>query len=295
MYSIIIPVFNEEKNINILVSEIDTEIKKISDKYEIIVVDDGSTDSTPINLDSLRNKFNRLKVFSHKINRSQSAAIHTGVAESNFNNIILMDGDMQNDPKDFKPLIDKYNEGYDFVIGNRVNRKDNFTRTAISKIANFLIRKFTSSKIQDQGCALKIFKKELFEEIDIFGDFHRLFAIRVSEKGYKVAEIATNHRARKYGESKYGLNRIFYVIIDIVYLKFVSNSKHRIIYFFGMISLTFFLISFLLTCIFSFYNLMYGITFNQSPFPLLAIFFLLTGIIIFLIGIIAQLLISSKK
>ena len=176
----------------------------------------------------MKRKKTLFKLILHKKNYSQSHAILSGVNECKFENIIFLDGDLQNDPKDIKKLIDHYIKNkLDMVIGWRKKRKDNFLRTTSSVIANKIVNNFTNSKIHDNGCALKILKKKLLSDINLWGDFHRLIAARLTELGANIQEIEVNHRERKSGKSKYGFSRIFNVLIDIIFIKLFYNNKRK--------------------------------------------------------------------
>ena len=299
-YSIIVPFFNEEGNIISLNEEL---IKVINSKevenrvFEIIYVDDGSTDNTFKNLSSLDNPKNiKTTIIKHRRNIAQSVAILTGKEKASYDNLIFLDGDLQNDPQDIPKLIKKFEEGCDMIVGWRKNRQDPFfAKTLPSVIANFLIRFFTNSKIHDHGCALKVLKKEIFDEIIEWGaDFHRLLAARAADMGFKIVEMPVNHRSRKSGKSKYGFSRIVKVMMDIIYLGFLKN-KRKSLYYFGMFGFASIFCSLIVFCIMIYWKYFVSGSFILTPLPTLAIFFLLTGINFILIGIIAQILIIKNS
>ena len=239
-YTIIVPFYNEEKNISPLNKQLLENLNNLGDEkrsFEIVYVDDGSED----------NSFDELKKFSsnpfetvlikHRVNLSQSAALKTGINHSKYENLIIMDGDLQNDPNDLKKMILEYEKGTDMVIGWRKNRRDNFfSKTFPSVIANFIVRLFSRSKIHDHGCAFKIVNKNAIDELTNWGDFHRLLAARLSNNGYKVSEIEVKHNSRIHGSSNYGFGRILKLIIDLLYLNFFKNYRRKAIYFFGYFS-----------------------------------------------------------
>ena len=300
-YSIIVPLYNEEKNVNPLNQEIIQsiiELKKTKEReFELILVDDGSKDNTFNELRSLNNKTQiPTIVIRHRKNISQSAAILTGIEKSKYENLIFLDGDLQNDPKDLDSLLNKFETNYDMVVGWRKKRKDVFlTRTLPSLIANFIVRFFTTSKIHDHGCALKVLKKEIFDNIiEWGGDFHRLLAARASDMGFKVTEVVVNHRTRKFGKSNYGFSRILKVIMDIIYLGFLKN-KTKSLYYFGVFGFVSIFCSALVFFAMLYYKYAVSGSFILTPLPILVVFFLLTGINFILIGIIAQLIISKNE
>ncbi len=301
-YSIIVPFFNEEENVSILNDEIIKVVtsKEIGDRiFEIIYVDDGSTDNTYNNLISLNNPKNiPTTIIKHRRNIAQSVAILSGKEKANYNNLIFLDGDLQNDPQDIPKIVKKFEEGYDMIVGWRKNRQDPFfAKTLPSVIANFLIRLFTSSKIHDHGCALKVLKKEIFDEIIEWGaDFHRLLAARAADMGFKIFEMPVNHRSRKNGKSKYGFSRIIKVMMDIIYLGFLKN-KRKSLYYFGMFGFASIFCSLIVFLLMIYWKYFVSGSFIRTPLPILSVFFLLTGINFILIGIIAQIIIikNSKK
>jgi glycosyltransferase involved in cell wall biosynthesis len=298
-YSIIVPFYNEGKNISRFNIELIDNIKKISSDdrvFEIIYIDDGSGDKTFDELKKLNNNSISTTIIKHRTNLSQSAAINTGISTSKYENLITMDGDLQNDPDDLSNLINEYEKGIDMIIGWRHNRKDSFlSRSLPSIIANFIVRLLSKSKIHDHGCAFKIFKKNTIDDLTNWGDFHRLLAARLSNNGYEVKEIKVKHNGRIHGSSNYGFGRILKVIIDLFYLKFFKNYKRQSIYFFGLFSF----FSFLLSLIFFIYMIVlkfwYNTSFIQTPLPLLVIFLTMVGLIFLFIGILAQLLINQDN
>ncbi len=292
-FSIIVPFYNEQNNISLFHREIVKAIDKIEKKhkFEIIYVDDGSTDNTKKELLKLKRKKTLFKLILHKKNYSQSHAILSGVNECKFENIIFLDGDLQNDPRDIKKLINHYIKNkLDMVIGWRKKRKDNFLRTTSSIIANKIVNNFTNSKIHDNGCALKILKKKLLSDINLWGDFHRLIAARLTELGANIQEIEVNHRERKSGKSKYGFSRIFNVLIDIIFIKLFYNNKRKPLYVFGNFGLISFVISFCSLTYMIYLKIYLGKSFITTPLPLLTSISFLIGLVFLSIGTITNLL-----
>ena len=298
-YTVIVPFYNEAKNISSFNYELINNLKKIDNgkrNLEIIYVDDGSSDETFNELKKLSiNTFETL-IIRHRTYLSQSAAINTGINQAKYENIVIMDGDLQNDPNDLAKMISEFEKGTDMLIGWRKHRKDNFfLRTLPSTIANFIVRLFSRSKIHDHGCAFKILKKEMIDDFTNWGDFHRLLAARLANNGYQVNEIEVKHNSRIHGRSNYGFGRILKVIIDLLYLKFFKNYKTQSIYFFGLFSF----FSFLLSILFFIYMLIlkyfYATSFIQTPLPLLVIFLIMIGLIFLFIGILAQLIINQDS
>ena len=298
-YTFIIPFYNEDQNVLTLNEEIINNIKKIKDEkrnFEIIYIDDGSSDNTFDKLKKLNTNNIDTTIIRHRINMSQSAALNTGISHSKYENLIILDGDLQNDPNDINKMIDEFEKGGDMVIGWRKNRKDNFfLRSLPSIVANFIVRIFSKSKIHDHGCAFKIVKKNTIDELTNWGDFHRLLAARLANNGYQVKEIVVNHKSRIYGKSNYGFGRILKVLIDLLYLKFFKNYRRHSIYFFGIFSFFSFLFSALSFIYMIILKFVYNTSFIQTPLPLLVIFLLMIGLIFLFIGILAQLILNQNK
>ena len=299
-FSIIIPLYNEEENVKILNNQLLSAIDKINQikksDFEIIYVDDGSQDKTFDELKKLSENKVKTIIIKHKKNSSQSAAILTGINSSEKDNLIFLDGDLQNDPDDLPNFIQEFKKGFDMVVGWRKNRKDNFiTRTFPSILANSLVRLFTKSNLHDHGCAIKVLKKDLIFDDITWGDFHRLFAARVIDGGYKVSEIIVNHREREFGKSKYGLERIFKVLIDLIFLKLFKSKNNSSLYFFGLFGLMSFglaLVSFIIMCYLRFFN---DTSFISTPLPMVSVFFALSGVIFFFISLLTQLVLEQNK
>ena len=298
-YTVIVPFYNEEKNISRFNVQIINNIKKnLTDDriFEIIYVDDGSLDKTFDELKQLNNEDIETSIIKHRTNLSQSAALNTGISHSKYENLIILDGDLQNDPEDLINMLKEYEKGVDMIIGWRKKRKDSFfSKTLPSIIANYIVRLFSKSKIHDHGCAFKIFKKDTIDDLTNWGDFHRLLAARLANNGYNVKEVEVKHNSRIHGSSNYGFSRILKVVIDLFYLKFFKNYKRQSIYFFGIFSF----FSFLLSLVFFIYMVVlkfsYNTSFIQTPLPLLVIFLLMIGLIFLFIGILAQLLINQDN
>ena len=225
MFSVIIPVYNEDENLLQLIHEIKVSLVDI-DNYEIIFINDASTDNSLETLKKIRDS--NIKVLNNKINSGQSFSIHHGIKKSLYNIIITIDGDGQNDPSDIPILLQYYlsSDSIKLVGGIRANRKDNLTKIISSKIANYLRSRLLKDNCTDTGCSLKIFDKQIFLNFPYFDGIHRFLPALFSGYGYKTKFINVNHRTRKYGFSKYGtVNRLFKGIRDIIKVKKILNKK----------------------------------------------------------------------
>ena len=293
-FSIIIPLFNECENINQLNKELIEALTSISKGdyiFEIIYVDDGSTDNTLEILKSLKNKIQTV-IIKNNYNQAQSQSIMNGLEVSNFDNIILLDGDLQNDPKDIIKMIKVYEKKKNiFIHGYRKKRNDPYlTKILPSKIANYLVRKFTNSKILDHGCSLKIFDKRMINLTEFFGDFHRLFAAQIS-KNIEIIEIEVNHRQRLKGKSNYGFERVIRVLIDLIFMNFSKKEKSSF-YTLGTLGIISFFFSFISLIYMFFLKIYENKSLIETPLPILFVFFTLSGFVFFSLNLVLE---SIKK
>lgn len=229
--SVVVPLMNEEENIKYLIEEVDKALKDFD--YELILVDDGSTDNTVEEIKKYMNDKTKLVVLNR--NYGQTSAMAAGIEVAEGDIIVTIDGDLQNDPSDIPMMIEKLNEGYDVVAGIRAKRKDEPVRKFLSKIANKIIRKITGVYISDYGCTLKVFKKDVAKNLQLYGELHRFIPILAKMYGAKITEVPVKHHERKYGKSKYGFNRIFKVISDLMYLVFMQRFGQKPMHFFGTV------------------------------------------------------------
>ena len=231
--SVIIPVFNEEKNITELIKKLTSVLKKLNQSWEIIVINDGSNDKSGQILNSLAQKIKKLKVIHFARNFGQTAAIAAGVKYSQGEIISLIDADLQNDPEDIPLLLNKLQQGYDLVSGWRKSRKDSLLHIIPSIIANKIISLITNTKLHDTGCTLKVYRKSVFSNFNLYGEMHRFLPAIASSYGAKIAEIKVKHHPRKCGKSNYGLSRTLKVLLDLLTVKFFGSFSTKPIYIFG--------------------------------------------------------------
>lgn len=229
--SVVVTVYNEEENIQPLVEQISVALAAIN--YEIIYVDDGSTDHTIKVLQDLQH--DRLKIVEFKKNYGQSLALMAGIDQASGEYIATMDGDLQNDPSDIPMMMQVLEEGdYDMVAGNRANRKDGmFLRKVPSKIANYIIRTAGGVKLKDYGCALRVFRADLAKDLGLYGELHRFIPLMAHLEGGRITQVDVKHHARKFGKSKYGLNRTFKVVSDLLLMLFFKRYLQKPMHLFG--------------------------------------------------------------
>ncbi len=287
--SVVIPVYNEEENIESLYKELKEVLESMGISYEIIFVDDGSTDKSGRILDGIAEKDGSVVVIHFRRNYGQTAAISAGFDYAKGDIIVTMDADLQNDPHDIPKLLEKINEGYDIVSGWRKERKDPYwSRVFPSNIANWIISKITGIYLHDYGCTLKAYKKEIAKEIKLYGELHRFIPALASEIGVKIAEIPVNHRPRYKGESKYGLARVFKVLLDLMVVKFLLSYKSRPIRILGGIGFILFVIGFLPFSYLLLKKIVWGVAIGHRPLLLISVLFILAGIQFISMGLLGE-------
>jgi Glycosyl transferase family 2 len=237
--SVIIPVYNEEENVPLLHERVHQVLEKQDFSYEVIYVDDGSKDSTYARLSEIALSDEHIRVLRFRRNFGQTAAMAAGVEQSTGEILVFMDGDLQNDPTDIPRLLAKIEEGYDVVSGWRKDRQDaRISRKLPSKIANKLIARLTGVKLNDYGCTLKAYRYEVFQHIRLYGEMHRFIPAYAALAGASITEIPVTHHARQFGVSKYGISRVFRVILDLTTVKFLGSFATRPSHAFGMVGLS---------------------------------------------------------
>jgi glycosyltransferase involved in cell wall biosynthesis len=289
--SIVVPLLNEEDNIEILYKELTLVLAGIGLVYEIILVDDGSTDRSLEILTRLQATDSHLVVVSLRKNFGQTAAMTAGFDNATGDLIIAMDADLQNDPADIPVLLEKIHEGYDVVTGWRYDRKDPFlSRRLPSKIANWIISTATGVRIHDYGCTLKAFKHEVIKNIKLYGEMHRFVPAIASAMGISIAEVKVNHRPRRFGQSKYGISRTVRVILDLLTVKFLLSYATRPIHVFGTLGIISGSIGLFIAIVMTFQRQFYGIPLSDRPLLLLAVFLMFVGVQFVTMGLLAEML-----
>ncbi|MBI5604960.1 MAG: glycosyltransferase family 2 protein [Deltaproteobacteria bacterium] len=288
--SVIIPVFNEAKNIPILLKELKEVLEPSEYSYEILCVDDGSLDETFNILKEAVSQWNFLKVVRLRKNFGQTAALSAGFDLAEGDIIITMDGDLQNDPRDIPSLVKKIKEGYDLVSGWREKRQDPFlSRRLPSMIANKIISWVTGVNLHDYGCTLKAFKKDVAKHIRLYGEMHRFIPAIASWIGVTIAEIPVNHRSRKFGRSKYGISRTIRVVLDLITVKFLLTYSTRPIHVFGLWGFFSGLVGLGLAAYLTIQRLFFAIPLANRPILLLAILLIFIGIQFISMGLLGEL------
>jgi len=292
--SIVVPIYNEGDNIPPLYNEINEALAVLPHSFEIIFINDGSTDGSEDLLNELASKDDKCKVIHFRRNFGQTAAIMAGIEYANGDIIVSIDGDLQNDPKDIPKLIEEIDKGYDVCSGWRKVRKDNpLLRKIPSLIANKLISRISGVNLHDYGCTLKAYKKDIIKGVRLYGEMHRFIPIYTSWRGARVNEIPVNHRPRLYGKSKYGLSRIFKIILDLIVVKFMATYINKPIYIFGGFGLVSLLLSMACFALMVYYKYWGGKSYIETPLPQVFVLLVLIGLQSILIGILAELLMRT--
>jgi len=293
--SLIIPFLNEEENIQSLIDAIQRSVEPLGMRYELVFVNDGSTDkSQEIIVKNIRESTQRIKIIELMRNYGQTAAIAAGIDNSDGEIVILLDADMQNDPADIPLLLEKLDEGYDVVSGWRKNRKDNFLlRILPSKIANALISTVTGLKLHDYGCTLKAYRRKYLSKFRLYGEMHRFIPVYAQDSGAKVTEVVVNHHPRTKGKSKYGLDRVLKVILDLFTVKFLMSYSAKPMRFFGGVGLLLMGLSSGVLIFLALRRIILSTSVMNSPFFAVSIIMFIMGFFSLSFGLIAELLIRT--
>ncbi len=290
--SVIVPVYNEKDNLQLLVDAVKQALNSLPYPWELILVDDGSKDSSPQIIEALAQEDpEHIRLIALRRNFGQTAASAAGIDHAEGDIIIPMDADMQNDPADIPMMIEKINEGYDLVSGWRKQREDNFvTRTLPSRMANGLISWVTGVHLHDYGCTLKAYRREVITGFRLYGEMHRFIPVYANSVGAKIIEVPVHHHPRKHGKGKYGLERTFKVLLDLFTVKFLTSYSQKPIYLFGGAGAVLMLVSFLTLLFLFIRRIFFSVSVFSSPLFQMATLIALLGFQAVLMGLIAELL-----
>jgi glycosyltransferase involved in cell wall biosynthesis len=292
--SLFLPVFNEEPNLSPLHAKIQAALKTLGKRAEVIYVDDGSTDKSLEILRKIAAADERVRVVSFRRNYGQTAAMSAGIDAATGEILIPMDADLQNDPADIVRLLEKLDEGYDVVSGWRKNRRDKlFTRKIPSWLANNLISKIGGVALHDYGCSLKAYRRDVLQDVRLYGEMHRFIPIYAAWAGARVSEIPVEHHARTAGKSKYGLSRTVKVVLDLMTIKFMASYQTKPIYVFGTFGLIAFALSMIAGVWALYLKFFAGVSFILTPLPIIAIVMLAISVQFFLMGLLAEMLVRT--
>ena len=289
--SVIIPVFNESESINQLHSELKSVLNKNELNYEIIFVDDGSTDKSPEIITELVTNQSDCKAIFFRRNFGKSRALQAGFRHSSGDLLITMDADLQDDPNDIPNFISKINEGFDLVTGWKINRNDPLEKKIPSRLFNFITSKFSGIPIHDFNCGFKADKKQLIDSSDLYGELHRYIPVLAYSHGFKIAEIPVKNHKRPFGHSKYGMERYLRGFFDSLTTSFLTKYNDRPMYFFGKIGLGLFIPG-LIICIYLTIQWFMGYPIGTRPLLTLGILLMILGVQAFSTGLISNMLVD---
>jgi glycosyltransferase involved in cell wall biosynthesis len=295
--SVLIPVLNEAANVGTLHHELTAVLGPTGLHYEVIFVDDGSTDGTPARLAAIQDGDpDHVRVAFLRRNCGQTAALSAALDLARGSVLIPMDGDLQNDPADIPRLLAKLDEGCDVVSGWRRDRKDRFlTRKVPSWLANRLVARLSGVPLHDFGCTMKAYRRRVLEGVRLYGEMHRFIPVFAMWQGGKVAELVVNHRPRTAGKSKYGLGRTFNVVLDLILIRFYQRYAQRPMHFFGRVGLWSIVLSGVTFALMLFYKYLYEPTktFIETPLPALTVMFFGGGVLAILMGLQAEMVMRT--
>ena len=292
--SLFLPVLDEEENLRPMHTKIRAALDELGKTAEVIYVDDGSTDKSLQILREIAAEDERVRVISLRRNYGQTAAMSAGIDAARGEILIPMDADLQNDPNDIARLLEKLGEGYDVVSGWRKNRQDKLiSRKIPSKIANKIISIIGGVHLHDYGCSLKAYRREVLQDVKLYGEMHRFIPIYAAWAGARVTEIPVDHHARTGGKSKYGISRTIKVVFDLMTIKFMASYHTKPIYVFGTFGLIAFLLS-IVAGLWAFYlKFISGVSFILTPLPVISIVLLAISMQFFLMGLLAEMLVRT--
>ncbi len=286
--SVVVPLYDEEGNVKELHRRILEACQEIGKPFEIIFVDDGSKDKTVENCEGL----SPLTLIKFRKNFGQTASFDAGIKQAKGEIIVMMDGDLQNDPADIKLLLAKIEEGFDVVAGWRWKRKDSLSKKIFSRTANLLRKILIQDKIHDSGCSLKAYKRSCFEDMDLFGEMHRFIPALLELQGYSVGEVKVSHHPRTSGVTKYNWKRAMKGFVDMLSIWFWRKYSNRPLHLFGGTGIVFSIIGFGILAWMATEKIFFGATLSEKIWPLVGIFLILVGIQLFVFGLLADIMLK---
>jgi glycosyltransferase involved in cell wall biosynthesis len=292
--TVVLPIYNEEESIPPLLEALVGELDSLYDSYEIIAVNDGSRDGSQEALEAAAEHYPHLRIIQFRRNAGQTAALMAGIDHASGDVIVTSDADLQNDPRDIPLMLAKLGEGYDVVSGWRQDRQDApIRRNLVSRIANRLISRISGVRLHDYGCTLKAYRKEVLQGMRLYGEMHRFVPIYASWMGARVIEVPVRHHARQFGNSNYGLARIFKVVLDLVVVKFFSGYLVKPIYIFGGVAAVFLLISAVAFMSMLYLKFVEGLSMIQTPLPVLSAMLFVLAVVVLLMGVLAEIMVRT--
>jgi len=294
LLSVVVPLYNEEENVQLLYDELKEVLSSIEDTHEIIFIDDGSQDTSLEILQTIQKQDDSVIVVSFRRNFGQTAAMSAGFDYARGDVIVTMDGDLQNDPHDIPKLLEKIKDGYDVVTGWRFDRQDAFiSRKLPSMIANKIISVTTGVSLHDYGCTLKAFRKDVVKGIRLYGEMHRFIPAIASGMGISFTEVKVNHRARRFGTSKYGISRTIRVVLDLMTVKFLLSYATRPLHVFGTVGVLSAGVGFAIALVMTLQRFFAGVGLSDRPLLLLAVLLIFMGVQFITMGLLAEIVVRT--
>lgn len=292
--SVIVLVYNEVDSIDPLHEELTEVMKCLDVTYEVLYVDDGSRDGSTEKMALLASHDPHVRVVSFRRNFGQTAAVQAGIDNSRGEILVFMDGDMQNDPHDIPRLLERIDEGYDVASGWRKERRDDASRVLPSRIANWIIARVTGVPLNDFGCTLKAYRRDVVQDVKLYGEMHRFIPVYASWVGARITEVPVNHRKRAFGHSKYSLSRTSRVMLDLITVKLLGSYSTKPIYFFGFVAFSLWTLAMVFAAIVIIQKLLPPYQYaHNNPLLLLAVFLAIVGVQFILMGLLAELSIRT--
>ena len=294
MISAVVPAYNEEESINAFYKVLSVNLVKLDKNYEIVFVDDGSTDSTLELLKKLASKDKAIRIFSFRKNRGKAEALTVGFQMAKGDYIVTLDADLQDRPEEIKNLLAKAREGFDLVSGWKKNRKDSFTSVIFSKFFNFIMSSFWGVHLHDYNCGLKLYTKDAAKSLNLYGGMQRFIPLLVAEKGFEVTEVPVVHKKRLYGKSKYGSLKIITEMPDMFTMLFLSKYAKRPLHFFGFVGGIVSTIGFFIMIYLAIVHFM-GQPIGERPLLIFGMLLMLAGLQLLFTGLLADLILHISQ
>lgn len=293
MISIVVPAFNEEESLENFYSEVKKYLPKWSEAYEMIFVDDGSTETTLKLLKKIEEKDKNVRVYSFRRNHGKAEALTFGFGKANGDLILTLDADLQDKPSEVEKLLKKQREGYDLVSGWRKNRKDTLAKIIFSKMFNFLAGTFWGVRLHDYNCGLKLYTNEAAKSVNLYGGMHRFIPLLVAQEGFRVTEVAVVHDIRRFGKSKYNAMKVLTQMPDMMTMLFLSKYGKRPLHFFGFVGVSLFAVGVLIGIYLSVLHFL-GFAIGERPLLLLGLLLMILGVQISFTGLIADFILHTS-
>jgi glycosyltransferase involved in cell wall biosynthesis len=293
--SVVIPLFNEQESLEELYDNIRGVMRDIDKTYEIIFVDDGSTDDSADLIESLSDRDHNVKLIQFRKNYGKSEGLNAGFAASSGRYVVTMDADLQDDPGEIPNLIAKLEEGYDLVSGWKKVRHDPLTKKVSSRIYNFFTSVFSGIRLHDFNCGLKAYRQRVVKSLNVYGDLHRYLPVVAHRTGFRVTEIPVKHHPRKFGESKFGSSRLFRGAFDLLTITFLTRYRKRPLHLFGGLGVFFFIVGFAISLFLAIQKIFYDANLSNRPLLFLGVLLIIVGIQFISIGLLGEMITAQKR